>query len=73
MPYNGPFDTARAQERCILVGIDTPQSAWDLEASLEELSRLASYRLGQAGLQGGRLGAHGEQAQAEERQAACHG
>ena len=41
MPYNGPFDTARAQERCILVGIDTPQSAWDLEASLEELSRLA--------------------------------
>ena len=33
----------------------------------------ASYRLGQAGLQGGRLGAHDEQAQAEERQAACHG
>lgn len=41
MPYNGPFDTARAQERCVLVGIDTPDSAWDLDASLEELSRLA--------------------------------
>ena len=41
MPYTGPFDTSRAQERCILVGIDTPQSAWDLDASLEELGRLA--------------------------------
>lgn len=41
MPYTGPFDTARAQERCILVGVDTPQSAWDLRASLDELARLA--------------------------------
>ncbi len=41
MPYTGPFDTARAQERCVLVGVDTPDSAWDFRASLDELGLLA--------------------------------
>ena len=41
MPYTGPFETARAQERCVLVGVDTPDSAWDFRASLDELALLA--------------------------------
>lgn len=35
------FETGERKERCVLVGLDLPQSAWDLEESLDELERLA--------------------------------
>ncbi len=35
------FETEEPRERCILVGLDLPDSAWDLDESLDELERLA--------------------------------
>jgi GTP-binding protein HflX len=41
MPAERSVSTARPPERCILVGIDRGDSAWPIDASLDELGRLA--------------------------------
>lgn len=41
MPAERPVSTYVPPERCILVGVDVGGSEWDIDASLDELARLA--------------------------------